>query len=481
MKRNRSCISCFLAIVLLMSLFTFGFQTASAETSDIMYGDINGDGKINSTDLSALKRYILELAPLPGDSKTADLNGDGLTNSSDLSLLKRYILGLITVFPVSGNNQPALAKWVGTWATSQQLVESSNMPPSPGLSGNTLRQVVRVSIGGNKLRLNFSNEYGTSPVTMNSVHLAESAGSGSIKSGTDKVLSFGGKEAVTIPAGKTVTSDTFDYNLTKMTNMAVTIYFGSTSTALTGHPGSRTTSYILSGNKVDSLSMTSAATTAHWYIVSGIDVFVDDSYKAVVALGDSITDGRGSTTDGNDRWTDDLALRLLGNTATSKVAMLNHGIGGNAVLTGGLGPTTITRFDRDVLGQSGVRYLMILDGVNDIGSSSNTQVATDLINAFKTFISKAHQKDILVYGITILPFGGSQYDSTIHEQARQTVNNWIRTSGSFDAVIDLEAAVQDPSNKTKLLSAYDSGDHLHPNSEGYKKIASMIDLALFTK
>jgi lysophospholipase L1-like esterase len=355
------------------------------------------------------------------------------------------------------------------------------MPPDPGLSNNTLRQVVRVSIGGNQLRLKFSNEYGTSPVTINSVHLAVSAGESSIKPGTDRVLTFCEKESVTIPAGDIVTSDTLDYSLLKLTEMSITIYFGSMSSTLTGHPGSRTTSYIMDGNEVNTLNMPSAITTEHWYIITGIDVIADASYKAIVALGDSITDGRGSTTNMQNRWTDNLANRLQENTATSGVAVLNQGVGGNAVLSGGLGPHALARFDRDVLSQSGVRYLIILEGVNDIGESNTSKVASDLINAYKEFISKAHANNILVYGATILPFGGSQYDSTVHEQSRQTVNKWIRTSGQFDAVIDFDAAVRNAEDQTKLQSIYDSDDHLHPNAKAYKNMANIIDLDLFNK
>lgn len=395
-----------------------------------------------------------------------------LINDSKFNI-EENITNTVSLLPV--NN------WVGTWSTSPQLVEDSNMPPDPGLSNNTFRQVVRVSIGGNQLRLKFSNEYGTSPVTINSVHLAVSAGESSIKPGTDRVLTFCEKESVTIPAGDIITSDTLDYSLLKLTEMSITIYFGSMSSTLTGHPGSRTTSYIMPGNEVNSLNMPSAITTEHWYIITGIDVIADASYKAIVALGDSITDGRGSTTNMQNRWTDNLANRLQENTATSGVAVLNQGVGGNAVLSGGLGPHALARFDRDVLSQSGVRYLIILEGVNDIGESNTSKVASDLINAYKEFISKAHANNILVYGATILPFGGSQYDSAVHEKSRQTVNKWIRTSGQFDAVIDFDAAVRNVEDQTKLQSIYDSDDHLHPNAKAYKNMANIIDLDLFNK
>ncbi|MBN2532164.1 MAG: hypothetical protein JXB88_04700 [Spirochaetales bacterium] len=369
--------------------------------------------------------------------------------------------------------------WVSTWVSGQQLTETSNLPPSPGLTNNTLRQIVHVSIGGNQLRVQFSNEYGNSAVTINSAHLADSSGGSSIDPATDRALTFQGGSSVTIQAGQTVFSDTLNYNVAPLSNLAVSIHFGATSSNITGHPGSRTTSYLQSGNAVTSTTLSSAATTDHWYILSRIDLLADDSCKAVVVLGDSITDGRGSTTNGNNRWPDNLARRLQADSNTNKVAVLNQGIGGNAVLSGGLGPTALSRFDRDVLGAPGVRWLIILEGVNDIGSSYSQTVATDLIAAYEQLITKAHTNNILVYGVPILPFGGSQYYSQAHEDARQTVNTWIRTSNKFDEVIDLDTAVRDPGNPVNLLSSYDSGDHLHLNVAGYQKMADSIDLQLF--
>lgn len=481
MKCNKWILLLVLTIVLNTICFSFSFGAQ-------LYGDLNSDGSVDSTDYAMMKKHLLRITTIT-NTTMADLNGDGSVDSTDYSLFKRFLLNIIQKFPVEDLNPPTPSPtpspllnnhWVGTWVTAQQLTEQNNMPPSPGLSNNTLRQNLRVSIGGDKLRIVFSNQYGNAPLTMNSVHLAVSAGGSSIKTETDKALTFSGKESVTIPAGKTVVSDSFDYNLTKLTNMAVTIYFGSVPSNLTGHPGSRTTSYIQSGNGVKNASLSSPTKTDHWYVLSGIDVYTDESYRAVAILGDSITDGRGSTTNENNRWPDMFANSLQSDPATSKVAVLNQGIGGNTVLSGGLGPTALTRFDRDILEQSGVRWAIIFEGVNDIGSSSNASVvSTSLINAYKEFIRKAKAKNILVYGATILPFGGSQYSSAIHEEARKTVNNWIRTSGEFDAIIDFDAGLRDPNDPSKLQSKYDSGDKLHLNPEGYKKMGEMIDHNLF--
>jgi lysophospholipase L1-like esterase len=369
--------------------------------------------------------------------------------------------------------------WIGTWICGQQLVETGNNPPSPYLANNTLRQVVHATLGGSRIRVQFSNKYSSSPVTINAAHIAASAGGATIDANTDAALTFGGSSSVTINAGQEIYCDTLDFNVTPLSNLAVSIYFGAaSSTSVTGHPGSRTTSYIKAGNFVAAANLSYPTTTDHWYILSGIDLRLDDSYACVVTLGDSITDGRGSTTNSNNRWPDDLANRLHADPSTTKVGVLNQGIGGNAVVSGGLGPTALARFDHDVLGQSGVRWVIILEGVNDIGGN---QTAGNLIAAYQQFIDKAHAQNILAYGVPILPFKGSQYDSTAHQDVRQTVNDWIRTSGKFDAVIDLDAAVRDPADPNKLLAAYDSGDHLHLSVAGYQKMADTIDVNLFQR
>jgi lysophospholipase L1-like esterase len=374
-------------------------------------------------------------------------------------------------------------RWVGTWATSVQLTEPRNLPPEPGLANNTLRQVVRVSIGGERLRLKFSNMFGDEPVVIEAAHLALSEGNGAIDTASDHALSFGGATGITIAPGTDVMSDPIDFSVDPRTDLAVTTKFGAMSnTVITGHPGSRTTSYIQEGDAVSAPALGGAPHTDHWYIITEIDV-VDAYGRAVVTLGDSITDGRGSTTNQQNRWPDVLAERLLGNESTSDIAVLNAGIGGNCVLRPCLGPAALDRFDRDVINQDNVRWVIILEGVNDIGGSrpdSSASVAEHLISAFQDLIDRAHAHDIEVFGATIMPFGASFYDSPQHEAARQTVNEWIRTSGAFDAVVDLDAATRDPDNPARLLPVADDGDHLHPSVEGHRMMAEAVDLSLFT-
>lgn len=371
--------------------------------------------------------------------------------------------------------------WVGTWGCGPQLTERANLPPAP-LAESTLRQFVHVSIGGKHLRARFCNAFGTNSVTLRSVHVAladerGSAAEGAINAATDKAITFQGAPSVTIPAGETVLCDPFDFELPPLSDLAVTIYFGEISaTTITGHPGSRTTSYIQSGNVVSAARLPAAAKTAHWYLLTGIDVLADPSSRAVVILGDSITDGRGSTTDGNNRWPDNLARRLSTNAPTAKVAVLNMGIGGNGVF-GGLGPSALARFRRDVLTQSSARWLIVFEGVNDIGRGASAQ---SLTNAYARFVDQAHAHNLRAFGATITPLGKSFYDRPSHEAVRQAVNDWIRTSGTFDAVIDFDAAARDPANPSRLLPAYNTGDNLHLSPAGYEALANSIDLSLFT-
>jgi lysophospholipase L1-like esterase len=372
-------------------------------------------------------------------------------------------------------------RWVGTWGAAPQLTETENLPPAPGLSNNSLRQIFYVSIGGSRLRLQLSNQYGNAPLVISGVHLARSMSGHTIDAATDRALAFSGSPGVTIPAGGSVTSDEFEFTLPAQTKVALTMAFGATPSDVTGHPGSRTTSYIATGNAVSAVSFASPVSTTHWYYATGIDVVAPAASAAVVTFGDSITDGRGSTVDGNDRWPDNLSRRLRSNAATAAVAVLNQAIGGNAVLGEGNGPMAITRFERDVLNQPGAGWVIILHGVNDVGTSTGPTVAAELIAAYEQFVAAARARGIRAYGVPILPFAGSQYDTAAHEAIRQEVNTWIRADGHFDAVIDLDAAVRDPATPARLRPEYDSGDGLHLTPAGYQRMADAIDLALFTE
>ncbi len=385
--------------------------------------------------------------------------------------------------------------WVGTWATGLQTTEPRNLPmpaddmkptpDNPGFAGNTLRQIVRVTLAGSKLRLRLSNEYGVAPVEFESVHVAKSLGGGAIDPASDRALTFSnGAGAISLAPGQAIYSDTFDFSLPAISDLAITIKFGAQSKDVTGHPGSRTTSYLQSGNAVSNPSLPDALTTAHWYFISELDVQADEKAGAVVILGDSLTDGRGSTTDGNDRWPDALARRLQAIPATANVAVLNQGIGGNALVAGGIGPTGKSRFEHDVLGMAGVKWFIVLEGVNDIGTAT-TDVSNDLLAAYQEMIRKAHEKGIKAFGATILPFKTSGYDQGDHLAQRQKVNDWIRTPGHFDAVIDLDAAVRDAADPDKLQEGFATlppnvgTDYLHLNPAGYRAMADAVDLNLF--
>lgn len=393
---------------------------------------------------------------------------------------KGLILGLICLMGMLP--MQAASHWVGTWGTAPQLVEVKNMPPAPGLSGNSLRQIVRVSVGGSKIRLKFTNEFSQEPLTMESVQIAVSTGGNRIDGATCKFLKFQGKKAVTLSPGSVLLSDPISFKLKARMDVAVTIRFGATSKTLTGHPGSRTTSYLLAGNASRTQDFTGSIETDHWYVLNGIEVMAPATTAAVAILGNSITDGRGSDTNKQNRWPDILSQRLL---ATKQVGVLNLGIGGNCVLRGGLGPTALNRFERDILGQQGLKWVLVFIGVNDIGGTPNTQEAADrtaekLIEAYQSFIDRAHAKGLKVYGATIMPFKGNSYYSEFREQCRNKVNEWIRTSGHYDACIDFDQCMRDPADPASLPADMDfQNDFLHPNAQGYVKMGEFVDLKLF--
>jgi lysophospholipase L1-like esterase len=371
-------------------------------------------------------------------------------------------------------------RWVGTWSASPQRTEPANMPPAPGLADATLRQVVHVSLGGRRLRVRFSNAFGAKPLTILSSNVATAAVRDAIRAESLKTLTFGGRSSVTIPQGAPMVSDPVEFELAPLSDVAVTVRVKDTTGSITGHPGARCTSYLQAGDAIALADMPNAARTPHWYYLCGVDVDAPDTGAAAVAvLGDSITDGRGSPTDGNGRWTDHLARRLNECQGTSRVGVLNQGLGGNRLLNDGLGPSALARLDRDVLAQPGVRWLIVLEGINDLGTRSAT--ARDLIAAFDQIIQRAHAREIKVYGATILPCEGSFYFNRQLEAARQEVNGWVRGAGRFDGIIDFDAATRDPRKLSQLSAAADGGDHLHPGPAGYKIMANAVDLKLFGK
>lgn len=373
--------------------------------------------------------------------------------------------------------------WVGTWACAQMQVEPNNMPPAPGLSENTLRQIIRVSIGGKRMRLRFSNIFSDQPTVLKSVSIANVVNAPIIDIKTQKVLSFNGNSEITISPEQEVFSDAFDFELQPGQLLAITIHYGATSVKTSGHPGSRTTSYILEGDNIQNAAFEGAIKTDHWYSIMGLDVIANKSSAAIVCLGNSITDGRGSGTNKQNRWTDILSARLLANKKTQNIGVLNLGIGGNCVIKGGLGPTALNRFDRDVLSQKGTKWLVLLEGINDIGGIKNPEdapvKAQELIEAYKVMIDKAHAKGIKVYGCTILPFAKSFYDAPHKQETRDIVNDWIRNSKAFDGVIDFDKTMVSEEDSKTILSNMHDGDFLHPNQAGYLRMGEAIDLNLF--
>lgn len=401
--------------------------------------------------------------------------------------MKRMVLLLLLGTMAGGAVGAGVSNWVPTWVTAVQLVEPNNMPPAPGLGGATLRQRLRVSIGGSAVRVRFSNQYGRTALTLDGAAVALAGEADAIRPETSRKVLFHGRDLVTIQPGAFVVSDPVDFPIEPMADLAVTVALKDVPAEVTGHPGSRTTSYLSHGADVNAPSLPDAKKVDRWYLLSGIDVAAEAGASAVAILGDSITDGRGSTTNGNDRWPDILSRRLRANPRTAQVAVLNQGIGGGRVLRDGLGPSALARLDRDVIAQPGVKWLIILKGVNDLGTAVGARqrgephaTADDLIEAYEQIIRRAHDHGIKVYGATIMPWEGfAMYDTPESEAERRKVNEWIRTSGRFDAVIDFDAVACDPANPGRLSAETDGGDHLHLSAQGYRIIGESIELRLF--
>ena len=404
------------------------------------------------------------------------------SNINNRTKMKKRIVLMLVCLLTAGM---ALAKgqWVGTWGTAPQLVERHNNPPSPGLANNSLRQIVQVSIGGKRVRLKLTNEFSQEATEIRAVELAiaKTAGSSSeIDEKSTVSLTFDGKASVEIPAGGKVVSDPVNFKIGPRQNVAITIHYGASSASVSGHPGSRTTSYLKAGHTTD---FSDAVRTDHWYNILALEVEAPKKAGAVAILGNSITDGRGSTTNEQNRWADVLSRRLLGNKATRQVGVLNMGIGGNCVLGGGLGPAAVNRYERDLFGQEGVKWIILFEAVNDLGYARNgEQTAQRIIDVYKQIIREAHQKGIRVFGATITPFKGNNYYSDHHEKGRQRLNEWIRTTKMLDGVIDFDQAVGNPQDREAMQRQFlFENDWLHMNAQGYETMGNCIDLNLFTK
>jgi lysophospholipase L1-like esterase len=400
-------------------------------------------------------------------------------------------IGLANTGPIAAQTTTP-QNWVGTWSTSQQIPEPQNALAPDDLRDATLRQIVHLSVGGATLRVHLSNAFGTQPLHLTSVHIARplSTSAAQIDPATDQALKFSGDVDVLIPAGAEYLSDPIDYPVAPLSSLAVSIHFDAPPSQQTGHPGSRATSYLVHGDAVSAADLSDAKKFDHWYQLCAIDVAAPAKAGSIIALGDSITDGHGATTNGNDRWTDVLAAHLQASSKTKEIAVLNLGLGGNHMLTDGLGPSVLARFDRDVLAQTGIRWVILLEGVNDLGGltrlsdpphEEHEAFVQRLLASYEQVVARAHAAHIKVYGATILPYTGSDYyhPPASNEADRQAINRWIRAPGHFDAVIDFDRALADPSHPDHLAAQLDSGDHLHPSPAGYRAMGDMIPLSLF--
>jgi lysophospholipase L1-like esterase len=366
--------------------------------------------------------------------------------------------------------------------------------PVDDLRDSTVRQIFHLSVGGSGLRVHISNEFGTEALHFTSVHIARPllASSPSIDPSSDRPLTFAGKPDVLVPPGAEFISDSISLKVAALSDLAVTFHLDAPPARQTGHPGSRATSYYVRGDSVGAATLIEPKHVDHWFQISEIDVQTTPDAAAVVVLGDSITDGHGATTNGNDRWTDVLAARLQSLPQTQNVGVSNQGIGGNHLLSDGLGPNALSRFDRDVLAPAGVRWLIVFEGVNDLGGlARNGEVPTAdhaalverIVSAYGQLIDRAHAHGLRVFGATITPYAGSNYyhPGPLSEADRQAVNQWIRAAGHFDGVIDFDAVVRDPNHPDHLLPAFDCDDHLHPSPAGYKAMGESISLTMFSR
>ena len=393
----------------------------------------------------------------------------------------------------SAADAPSSSTWVATWGAAMVAVEPGS---APDVSGKTLREIVHTSVGGGQVRIWLSNRFSTVPLHVGAARIAistngnagNSADGSAVQAGSDRALTFNGTGSVVIPTGAEIVSDAVTLNVPALSNMAVSMYLPDPAIATTQHTGALQISYAATGNVTGAPDLAGKDRRVHsWYFLSGIDVEAPGD-SAVVAIGDSITDGTRSTENENHRWPNFLATRLAADAATKRAGVLgvvDVGIGGNRVLLDGHGPNTVSRVNPDILARSNAKYVIVLESINAIHRfTADHQPYGDLAQRLESGIAQlaaqAHQQGMKVFGATLTPYGGSGFYSEEGEAVRAEVNQWIRTSSVFDGVVDFDKAVHDPENPLRYAAQFDSGDHVHPNDTGYKTMADSIDLSLFT-
>ena len=418
-----------------------------------------------------------------------------------MTITRRGLLSVALLFVLAATPAAQSETWVGTWATAvvarpPAAAAPTVAPAAPQalqIRDQTLRQIVHVSLGGTRVRVVFSNAFGTAPLAIGAAHVALRAKDAAIVPGSGRPLMFGGRQSASVPSGAVMVSDPVTLAVPAFADLAVDVYLpGDTSTSsspVTVHNGALQTNYLSpTGNHTGAADLPVAATTAAWFFLSRVEVTAQGPAGAVVLFGDSLTDGTRSTPNTNNRWPDHLARRLL-KQPNARMGVLNLGIAGNRLLTDGAGVNALARFDRDGVAQPGVSHVIVLEGINDLGlGGENPPAVDDLIAAHRQLIARAKAKGLRIYGATMLPFEGTMlgnlatgYYTPEKDARRRAFNEWIRTSGAYDAVLDFEAAVRDPAAPGKLLPKYNAGDNLHLNDAGYEALANAVDLALLRR
>lgn len=425
--------------------------------------------------------------------------------SSPLRYLATTLAGLaLTVVPLGANHASgattttAAASTATTASTATpattgaKQVRVSAWSPSmttggPSFTDQTIRMVVHSSVAGSNARITLSNRYSSNPLAVGAVDIAVQDSGGSAVRGTTRNVTFGKSVQVTVPAGQEVVSDVIPVSVSNGENLLVSVYLPGPTGISTWHSDAFDTTYLASGDHIgDDTAAAFSSTTTSWYYLSGLDVIAATAKGTVVAFGDSITDGYHSSVSTYSRWPDFLARRLAARPGPQKLSVVDAGIGGNRVLTDVPNPwqgvSALKRFEHDALGQPGVRDVILLEGINDIGNNAGPNgaplTARDLINGYRTLINEAHAAHVRIIGATLMPIQGNGYYTPAAETLRQTINQWIRTSGAFDGVIDFDQAMRDPNNIADLNPVYDSGDHLHPNDTGMQALANSVGLGL---